>query len=85
MTTEPTTPDYYRAIINGTQVDVIDIALAYSLPITLGLALKYIVRIKGDNNKRINDLEKAIECLNREINYLKQDAEEIRIMRRTEG
>jgi len=38
----------------------------------LATALKYIIRIKTDSNKkRINDLEKAKECIDREIKHLK--------------
>jgi hypothetical protein len=71
ITPELTRPDYYRYTIKGIEVDVIDIATAMKLPFTLGLALKYF-RIKGDKQKQINDLEKAIECINRQIKNLKQ-------------
>lgn len=68
---ELTRPDYYRYQLKGIEVDVIDIATAMNLPFTLALALKYF-RIKGDKQKQINDLEKAIECINRQIQNLKQ-------------
>jgi len=65
-------PKYYKLIVNGVVIDVFDIARAWNLPNTLFSALKYF-RIKGDKAKRINDLEKAITCIEREINYLKQE------------
>ena len=68
---EQTRPDYYRYTIKGIEFDVIDIVEAMKLPFPLGLALKYF-RIKGDKQKQINDLEKAIECINRQIKILKQ-------------
>ena len=69
---EETKPDYYRYIFpDGNVWDIIDIVRAMNLPFTLGLALKYF-RVKGDKEKRINDLQKAIEVINREINYLKE-------------
>lgn len=69
---EETKPDYYKYIFpDGNVWDVIDIVRAMNLPFTLGLALKYF-RVKGDKEKRINDLQKAIEVINREINYLKE-------------
>ena len=69
---EETKPDYYKYIFpDGKIWDIIDIVRAMKLPFTLGLALKYF-RIKGDKDKMINDLEKAIEVINREINYLKE-------------
>lgn len=69
---EETKPDYYKYIFpDGNVWDIIDIVRAMNLPFTLGLALKYF-RVKGDKEKRINDLQKAIEVINREINYLKE-------------
>lgn len=63
-------PDYYKyAFPGGYTYDVIDIAKAMNLPFTLSLALKYF-RVKGDMRKQINDLEKAKECIQREIDYL---------------
>ena len=64
-------PSYYQIIVGGQTIDVFDIATGFELPFTLASALKYIVRVKGDNVKRINDLEKALECIKREIDYLK--------------
>lgn len=68
---EDTKPAYYKFPLNGDVIDVFDIARAMGLPNTLFMALKYIARIKGDRNKQINDLEKAKECIDRQIKYLK--------------
>lgn len=63
-------PDYYKFTFpGGLRYDIIDIAKAMNLPFTLSLALKYF-RVKGDIQKQINDLEKAKECIQREIDYL---------------
>lgn len=73
---EETKPDYYKYIFpDGNVWDVIDIVRAMNLPFTLGLALKYF-RVKGDVNKRINDLEKCKVCIDREIKYLKENKNE---------
>lgn len=68
---EAINPNYYQFNIKGVRMDVFDIAKGMDLPFTLSSALKYF-RIKGDKSKQINDLEKAIECIRREINYLKE-------------
>lgn len=65
-------PDYYKIVVKGVEIDVLDIARAMKLPGTLMLALKYF-RIKGDISKRINDLEKSVFCICREIDYLKEE------------
>lgn len=70
--TEKVRPDYYRYTIKNVEFDVLDIARAMQLPNTLMLALKYF-RVKGDNAKRINDLEKAIECIRREIEFIESE------------
>lgn len=71
-TGESVKPEYYQIIIKGNKVDVFDIARAMNLPFTLSSALKYF-RVKGDKDKQINDLQKAIECIKREIEYLKSE------------
>lgn len=63
-------PEYYQFKVRGFAFDVIDVARGMNLPFTLASALKYF-RIKGDKAKQINDLEKAIECIRREIQHLK--------------
>lgn len=61
-------PDYYKS---DAGFDVIDIANAYHLGLSKGNAIKYIVRAgKKENNDVIADLKKAIEFLNREIEYI---------------
>jgi hypothetical protein len=60
-------PDYYR---DG-DMDVIDIANYFKLNFSLGNVLKYIVRAgKKNPDKHIEDLTKAKEYLEREINYV---------------
>ena len=49
-------------------IDVIDIANAYNLSFMKGNAIKYILRA-GKKDLLVQDLKKAIECLNREIEY----------------
>lgn len=61
-------PAYYKINIKGVPVDVIDIANAYNLSFMKGNALKYILRA-GKKDNLIQDLKKAIECLQREIDY----------------
>ena len=58
---------------NGANYDVIDIANDYNLSFARGNAVKYIVRagVKKQDTE-IEDLEKAITCLEREINYLEK-------------
>ena len=68
-------PDYYKFTIKGVEFDVIDIAKAMELPFTLSLALKYF-RKKGNIQKQINDLEKCVTCVQREIDYLKEELNE---------
>jgi hypothetical protein len=66
-------PNYYQIKVKGIAIDVFDIARAWNMPNTLFSAFKYF-RTKGDKDKKINDLEKAIECIQREINYLKEES-----------
>ena len=63
-----TKPKYYKVEIKGVPVDVIDIANAYNLSFMKGNAIKYILRA-GKKDLLVQDLKKAIECLNREIEY----------------
>ena len=58
---------------NGANYDVIDIANDYNLSFARGNAVKYIVRAGVKNqDTEIEDLEKAIVCLEREINNLEK-------------
>ena len=57
-------PGYYESAMG----DVFDIANAYGLDMPLGTATKYILRAgKKDKSKEIEDLEKAIQCIQRAI------------------
>jgi hypothetical protein len=57
-------PGYYQS----TMGDVFDIATAYQLDMPLGTAAKYILRAgKKDKAKEIEDLRKAIRCIERAI------------------
>ena len=56
---------------NQKDYDVIDIVKDYNLNFNIGNVLKYIVRAgRKDKDKHIEDLEKAKDYLQREINYL---------------
>jgi hypothetical protein len=77
MITEETKPNYYNLELDTVKFDVFDLVRAIrekvpTFSFELCSALKYIIRIKSDTNeKRINDLEKAKECIDREIKHLK--------------
>ena len=62
----PVKPEYY-----GKGQDVIDFCHSQGLNFTLGSSVKYIVRRgKKDPSKEIEDLRKAINCIEREIAFL---------------
>ena len=62
-------PDYYR---NG-NFDVIDVTNKFKMNFNLGNVLKYIVRAGNKNpEKHLEDLSKAKEYLEREIEYIKE-------------
>ena len=65
-------PKYYQIKIKGVECDFFDIIKALDLPFTLGNAFKYF-RKKGDVAKAIEDLDKAIECIRKEQEYLKEE------------
>ena len=72
---EETRPNYYQLKIKSTEFDVFDLVRAISEKRTfsfeLASALKYVIRLKlGGIDKQINDLQKAAECINREILHL---------------
>ena len=57
-------PGYYKSSMG----DVFDIANAYGLDMPLGTAVKYILRAgKKDKAKEIEDLQKAVRCIERAI------------------
>jgi len=55
--------------------DVIDVAKAYDLNFNRGNIVKYICRA-GKKDNEINDLEKALDYLNKEIQYLRKEQRE---------
>ena len=69
---EETKPSYYKIKIKGVECDFFDIIKALDLPFTLGNAFKYF-RKKGNAEKQISDLSKSIECISRQIEYLKEE------------
>lgn len=65
---DPINPDHYKA--GG--IEVADVADAYDLNRWRTLALKYILRAgRKDPAKTVEDLEKSVWYLNREIGRLK--------------
>jgi hypothetical protein len=65
--TDAIKPDYYQ--FHG--YDVFDIAEHFGLSFPLGNALKYILRHK-DETKRLEDLKKARQCLDRAIELMEK-------------
>lgn len=59
-------PIHYQ---NESKVDVIDFCKFYDLNFNRGNVLKYICRA-GKKDNEIQDLKKALDYLNREIEYL---------------
>lgn len=60
-------PEYYK----GTDFDVIDVCNKFDMNFNLGNVMKYIVRAgKKDPEKHIEDLNKAMEYLQREIDFI---------------
>jgi len=65
-------PNYYT-VCTGCGKDVHTVALDLGLSMTVGNALKYLIRAgKKDPDKEIEDLQKARQCLKDEIKYLKK-------------
>jgi sulfur relay (sulfurtransferase) DsrC/TusE family protein len=56
---------------NNKGYDVIDFVQAYGLNFNRGSAIKYLVRA-GKKDNEIKDLEKAIDFLSREIEFLRE-------------
>ena len=62
-------PTYYKS----GSYDVFDIANRYDLDMPLGTAIKYIVRAgRKDKAKHEEDLEKAIQCIKRELELIER-------------
>ena len=55
--------------------DVIDVAKAYELNFNRGNIVKYVCRA-GKKDNEIKDLEKALDYLNKEIQYLRKEQRE---------
>ena len=66
------TPVHYN---NKKEYDLIDVALDYNLNFFRFNVLKYICRA-GKKENEIQDLEKAIDYLERELQHLRQQQEE---------
>jgi len=69
---EATQPNYYKFKIKGQECNMFDIGRTLGLSLELFSALKYF-RNKGGIDKKINDLEKAKECIDLEIKNLKSN------------
>tara|TARA_R100000544_G_C2226259_1_gene60935 strand:- start:2795 stop:3028 length:234 start_codon:yes stop_codon:yes gene_type:complete len=61
-------PDYYKANLDDSG-DVIDFCQIYQLNFTRGNIIKYVTRA-GKKDNEIQDLNKALEYLKREIAYI---------------
>jgi hypothetical protein len=59
-------PNYYKAKVKGVELDVYDLGKAYGLNNFKFNAVKYILR-SGKKDSLIQDLKKAIRCLERNI------------------
>lgn len=75
---DETRPAYYQFQIGDTTFDVFDLVRAIQAKRAFSFeeasALKYLVRLKKDTpEKRINDLQKAKECIDREIQDLSKN------------
>lgn len=67
-------PSHYQSK-NG--IEVIDIIESFDLGFSLGNAIKYILRAgKKNPEKTIEDLEKSVWYLNREIDRLKRSKDD---------
>lgn len=62
----PSKPTHYKT----NSFDVIDFCKEYNLNFNRGNIVKYVARA-GKKDDEIKDLEKALDYLQREINYLK--------------
>lgn len=69
-------PQYYKFVVKGVEMDVLDVARAMELPFTLSLAMKYF-RKKGDWQKQVSDLKKCRECIDREIEFIEFENKKI--------
>lgn len=54
-------------------IQPIEFAMANNLNMCQANAVKYIVRNKGDKEKRVEDLRKAIHCIELYIDFIEQE------------
>ena len=66
---EITQPSHYSNNMVGETGDVIDFCHLYDLSFTRGNIVKYVTRA-GKKDNELHDLNKALEYLKREIDYL---------------
>ena len=63
------TPKHYES---GQDYDIIDVIKHYNLNFNLGNVIKYVCRAAKKENE-LQDLEKAVDYLERELYYLEND------------
>lgn len=66
-----TKPEHYDS---QTNIDVIDICHMYNTSFSRGNIIKYVIRA-GKKNDELKDLYKALDYLQREIEYIKNQSE----------
>lgn len=67
-------PNYYKFQLGGNWYDIDEVIAALGLNFRAGSAMKYIAR-HGKKGCAMMDLNKAVECLNREVNFIKEQKE----------
>jgi hypothetical protein len=73
---ESTKPNHYKFVTkDGKEFDLLDLLHSNPIVTELFLAFRYL-RTKGDNEKKANDLDKALEVLDRYKKTLTQPNEE---------
>jgi hypothetical protein len=71
-------PNYYIGRLKG--IEVSDVILDFSLGWHLGNAVKYILRAgKKNPQEYIEDLQKAITCIQMQINTLIESQEDLKL------
>jgi len=71
---------YITTLSNGHKVECLDIIESLNMSLNRGSAFQYVWRAgrkEGTIEKEIEDLEKAVFYLNREIKFLKKQKEEL--------
>ncbi len=62
-------PKHYDYTINGVKCDLFDIAHAMGLSPIMTVALRYF----RDKTNKVEDLTKAIKCIQREIEFIEKE------------